>query len=182
VAIWSRAGRVRLGRIACSISSVLGLDLKNSSCSSQGWGSRSLSMALSTTGTYLSVPLCPIPCLYMGTYPIPCLYVAPVDHMVGRVPLISLFLAGNSTPTIPHKFSKHKGSGFPVGCPDSTASDGKRGSNVYEVNTWLWNFGSGKPRLGGLIVEETAIRKETVRKDQAKRFAETRRRWRADRA
>ncbi len=31
--------------------------------------------------------------------PIPCLYVAPVDHLVGRVPLIPLFLAGNLTPT-----------------------------------------------------------------------------------
>ncbi len=114
--------------------------------------------------------------------PIPCLHVAPVDYMVGRVPLIPLFLAGNSTPTIPHKFSKHKGSGFPMGYADSTASDGRRGSNVYEVNTWLWNSGPGKPRLGGLTVEKTAMRKETVRKDQAKRPAETRRRRRADRA
>ena len=109
------------------------------------------------------------------------LYVAPVDHMVGRVPLIPLFLAGNSTPTIPHKFSTHKGSGFPTGCADSAASDGRRGSRVYEVNTWLWNFGRGKPRLGGLTVKDTAMRKETVRKDQANRSAETRRRWRADR-
>jgi hypothetical protein len=65
---------------------------------------------------------------------------------------------------------------------DSAASDGRRGCNlnVYEVNTWLWNFGSGKPRLGGLTVEETAMRKKTVRKDHAKRSAETRRRRRAD--
>jgi hypothetical protein len=114
--------------------------------------------------------------------PTPFLYVAPVDHMVGRVPFTPLFLAGNSTPTIPYKFSKHKGSGFPIGCADSAASDGRRGSNVYEVNTWLWNFGSGTPRMGGLTVEETAIRKETVLKDQAKRSAETHRRRRADRA
>ncbi len=40
--------------IACSISSVSGLDLKNSSSSSQGWESRSSFSALSTTGTYLS--------------------------------------------------------------------------------------------------------------------------------
>ena len=26
----------------------------------------------------------------------------------------------------------------------------------------LWNFGSGKPRLGGLTVKETAVLKETV--------------------
>ena len=87
--------------------------------------------------------------------PILCLYVAPVDHVVGRVPLIPLFLAGNSTPTIPHKFSKSKGSGYPLGCAESAdpaASDGRRGCNVYEVNTRLWNFGRGKPSLGGLTV------------------------------
>ena len=99
---------------------------------------------------------------------------------IGRVPLLPLFLAGNSTPTIPHKFSKHKVSGFPMGCADLAASDGRRGCNVYEVNTWLWNFGCGKPRLGGRTVEETAMRKKTVRTDQAKRSAETCRRWRED--
>ena len=112
--------------------------------------------------------------------PIPCLYIAPFDHMVGRVPLFPLFLAGNSTPTIPHKFSRHKASGFPMGCADSASSDGRRGSSVYEVNTWLWNFGRGKPRLGGLTVKETAVRKKTARKDQADRSAETRRRRKAD--
>ncbi len=65
----------------------------------------------------------------------------------------------------------------------AASSDGRRGSSVYEVNSWLWN-----PRLGGLTVkpEETAVRKETVRKDQANRSAETQartsRRRRADRA
>jgi hypothetical protein len=66
--------------------------------------------------------------------PTPCLYVADVQNMVGRVPLMPLFLAGNSTPTIPHIFSKRKDSGFPYGCADAAATDGRRGSNVYEVN------------------------------------------------
>ena len=70
----------------------------------------------------------------------PCLYVAPAANnlKVGRVPLIPLFLAGNSTPTIPHLYSQHKRSGFPVGSCDTAAADGRRGSNVYEVNPWLW--------------------------------------------
>jgi hypothetical protein len=75
--------------------------------------------------------------------PTPCLYVAPAACMVGRVPLIPLFLAGNLTPTIPHKYSQHKGSGFPAGSCDTAAADGRRGSNVYEVNPWLWQFGRG---------------------------------------
>jgi hypothetical protein len=99
--------------------------------------------------------------------PTPCLYVAPVANMVGRDPLFPLYLAGNSTPTIPHKLSKHKGSGFPImmGCAasDTAAADGRRGNNVHEVNQWLWQFGRGRPRcLGGLTVEKTvtALKKD----------------------
>jgi hypothetical protein len=65
------------------------------------------------------------------------------ENMVGRAPLIPLFLAGNSTPTIPHMFSKRKDSGFPYDCADSAAADGRRGSNVYEVNLWLWQYEPG---------------------------------------
>ena len=112
--------------------------------------------------------------------PTHCLYVADVQNMVGRVPLMPLFLAGNSTPTIPHIFSKRKDSGFPYGCADAAATDGRRGSNVYEVNPWLWQFGRGKPRLGGLSVEETAERKQAHRDESHKRAVETRRRRKAD--
>jgi hypothetical protein len=42
---------------------------------------------------------------------------------------VALFLAGNSTLTIPYMFSKHKDSGFPFGCTDTSAADGRRGSN-----------------------------------------------------
>jgi hypothetical protein len=111
--------------------------------------------------------------------PTPCLYVAPAENMVGRVPLIPLFLAGNSTPTIPHVFSKRRDSGFPYGCADSAAVDGRRGSNVYEVNLWLWQFGRGKPRLGGLTVRQTAARKNAVTDARNKRAAETKRRRKA---
>ena len=80
--------------------------------------------------------------------------------MAGRVPLIPLFLAGNSTPTIPHMFSKRKDSGFPYGCTDSAAANGRWGSHVYEVNPWLLQFGRGKPHLGSLTVKETTERKK----------------------
>ncbi len=69
--------------------------------------------------------------------PTPCLYVAPAACMMGRVQLMPLFLAGNSTPTIPYKYSQHKRSGFPVGTCDTAAVDGLHGSNVYEVDPWL---------------------------------------------
>ena len=64
----------------------------------------------------------------------------------------------------------------------TAAADGQRGSNVYEVNLWLWQFGRGKPRLGGLSVEKTDDRKEAAQKELLLRGAETRRRRKADRA
>ena len=60
-----------------------------------------------------------------------CLYVAPAENMVERIPLIPLFLAGNTTPTIPHKYSKNRNSGFPMGCADAAAENGRHCSNVY---------------------------------------------------
>ncbi len=45
---------------------------------------------------------------------------------------------------------------------DTGAADGRRGSNVFEVNPWLWQFGRGKPRLGGLSYEETDDRREAT--------------------
>ena len=106
-------------------------------------------------------------------FPTPCLYVADVQNMVGRIPLMQLFLAGDLTPTIPHMFSKRKDSGFPYGCADAAATDGRRGSHVYEVTPWLWQFGLGKPRLGGLSITETSERNDAVRNAQHKRAAET---------
>ena len=84
------------------------------------------------------------------------------------------FLDDNSTLTIPHKYSKNKNSCFPAGCADSAAEDGRRGSNVYEVNPWLWQFGRGKPRLGGLTIEETLDRQDAARKASDKHRKETR--------
>ena len=61
------------------------------------------------------------------------------------------------------------------------AVGGGPGSNVYEVNPWLWQFGRGRPRLGGLSVSETEERREAVVRAGAKRSQETRRRREAAR-
>ncbi len=98
--------------------------------------------------------------------PTPCLYVAPAANMVGRVPLTPLFLAGNTTSTIPHKYRQHrdKRSSFPAsaGNCDAAAADGRSGGKVNEVNLWLWQFGRGKQRLGGLSVEKTEDRRRLL--------------------
>ena len=115
--------------------------------------------------------------------PTQILYVASCDLMLGRVPLFPCFLQGNATPTIPHKLRHLKGSAFQYGAADAAAADGRRGSNVYEVNPWLWQFGRGRPRLGGLSVSETEDTREAVvrRRAGAKRSQETRRRREAAR-
>jgi hypothetical protein len=68
-----------------------------------------------------------------------------------------------------------------MGCADTADADGRRGSNVYEVNPWLWQFGRGKPHLGGLTVEETALKKAARHKEQVKRAVETHQPRKADR-
>jgi hypothetical protein len=83
------------------------------------------------------------------------------------------FLDGNETPTIPHKYSKNKSSCFPVGCAEAAVEDGRHGSNVCEVNTWLWMFGRGKPRLGCLPIKETLDRQDSACKVSDKRQKET---------
>ena len=40
---------------------------------------------------------------------------------------------------------------------------------MYEINQLLWQFGLGKPRLGGLSVAETEEQRIAVAKDGAKR-------------
>ena len=82
--------------------------------------------------------------------PTPMLYVGPVSNVLGRVPLMPLFLRGNITPTIPHYFRNLQRSEFPYGSADDSNDSGRKGSNVYKLNQWLWEFGRGKPRFGGL--------------------------------
>ncbi len=72
--------------------------------------------------------------------PTPCLYVAPAVNMVGRVPLIPVFLAGNSTPTFRKSTASTRTLASQWGSCEPAAQDGRRGSNVYEVNTWLWHW------------------------------------------
>ena len=89
--------------------------------------------------------------------------------MLGRVPLFPCFLQGNATPTIPHKLWHLKASVFQYRISGAAAADGSRGSNVYEVNQLLWQFGRGRPCLRGLSVSETEERRKEVVRAGAKR-------------
>ena len=52
---------------------------------------------------------------------------------------------------------------------------------MYEVNPWLWQFGRGRPRLGGLSVTETEERRVLIARKGAVKSHETRRRRKAAR-
>ncbi len=68
-----------------------------------------------------------------------------------------------------------------MGSCDTAAANGWRGSNVYEVNQWLWQLERGKPRLGGLSVEKTSARKKAAQNErQLLRGAESSWRHKAD--
>ncbi len=77
-----------------------------------------------------------------------CLYAA---NMVGRVPLMPLFLAGNSTLNIPHHYSKYKGSGFPIGCAHTAAVAGRCGSNMYKLNPCCHCYSLAATLAGGIL-------------------------------
>ena len=68
-----------------------------------------------------------------------------------------MFLSCNSTLTIPHQLRHLRHSQLPHCCTDTSNESGRKGSNIYELNQWLWEFGLGKPpsRLGGLSAAET---------------------------
>ena len=53
---------------------------------------------------------------------------------------------------------------------------------LIEVNLWLWSFARGKPRLGGLSVEQTFERQVAANEASKERAAENSRRRKADKA
>ncbi len=77
------------------------------------------------------------------------------------------FLDGNATSTIPHKYSSLQRDAFECSCADGAGLTSLRDSHIYEINTWLWNFGQWlpQPRVGGLSVAKT---EKILRKFQSK--------------
>jgi hypothetical protein len=89
---------------------------------------------------------------------VPTFYIGRVEDLICQVPLIPCFLDGNAsyaTPTIPHKYCNRQKDAFECGCAHGAGPTSRRGSHVYEINTWLWNSGRPQPRMGGLSVAKT---------------------------
>ena len=106
--------------------------------------------------------------------PVPTLYVGKAEDLLGRVPLFPCFLNGNATSTIPNKYAGRQKQAFEFGCADGAGQGSRRGSHVYEINAWLWNFGRPQPRIGGLSVAKTEGVCSQFRTESARRAAETR--------
>ena len=106
--------------------------------------------------------------------PVPTLYIGRVGDLLGRVPLFPCHLDGNITSTIPHKYAPRQKQAFEYGCADGSGQGSRRGSHVYEINTWLWNFGRPQPRIGGLSVTKIEGVRSQSRTESARRAAETR--------
>ena len=103
------------------------------------------------------------------------LYVGRIQDLLGRVPLIPCFLDGNATSTIPHKYASRQKTAFECGCADGPGPASRKGSHVYEINTWLWSFGRPQPRVGGLSVSKAQRLRMASRSEAAKRGWVTRR-------
>ena len=82
--------------------------------------------------------------------PVPILYVGRFGDLLGRVPLFPGSLDENTTSSIPHRYALRQKQAFAFGRADRSGQGSRRGSHVYEINTWLWNFGRPQPRFGGL--------------------------------
>ena len=84
---------------------------------------------------------------------LPSLYLCRAENVLGRVPMMPCFVAGNSTPTLPHQFGDRDGA-----VADTSAGRGN-GSRLYELNLWMWRYGRGQP-LHVTVAEAEQRRKE----------------------
>jgi hypothetical protein len=103
-----------------------------------------------------------------------------VEDLLGLLPLFPCFIDGNSTSTIPYMYTLRQKQALEFGCADGQGPASRRGSHVYEINTWLWNFGRPQPRVGGLSVAKT----ERIRRQSRSEIdSETSRRaWETEKA
>ncbi len=92
------------------------------------------------------------------------------EDLLCWVPLIPCFLDRDSTKTIPHKYSSRQRDAFECDCADGAGPNLLKGSHVYKINTWLWNFGRPQSRVGGLSVAKTEKISWKSRSKPAKRL------------
>ena len=68
-----------------------------------------------------------------------------------------------------YKYNSRQKDAFEYCCADGAGPNSRRGSHVYEINTWLWNFGRPQPRVDGLSVSKTEKIRMKSRSEASKR-------------
>jgi hypothetical protein len=91
----------------------------------------------------------------------PWLCVLPVNHILGRVPLMKAYLCGSSSPTIPRAFSHYKQTYFKYGHADRNGMEGT-GSPLFMLNVHMWQF--GRPQARTVSVQQCWANKERAQK------------------
>ena len=105
---------------------------------------------------------------------LPCLYICPVKNVLGRVPMIPCFVAGNTQPTIPHRFARGGRAVLGAGAAD-TRPDSGNGSRLYELHLWMWRYGRGQVRRVS-VAKAMEARVKRLREARARAGATSKRR------
>ncbi len=74
-----------------------------------------------------------------------------------------------------YKYAALQKQAFEFGCVDaSQGPTSRRGSHVYEINNWPWNFGRPQPRVGRLSIAKKKMIRRQPRSETSLRAWETR--------
>ena len=95
----------------------------------------------------------------------PSLYLCLAGNVLGRVPMLPCFVAGNKHPTLPHSIGSRQGA-----VADTRPGAGN-GSRLYELSPWMWRYGRGQPRK--VSVEDAEARRQERLSEARRRSAET---------
>ena len=71
----------------------------------------------------------------------PWLIVLPINHILGRVPLMKAYLEGSDSPTIPSSLARHGQVYFRHGHADRAGSSKGTGSRLFMLNVHMWQYG-----------------------------------------
>ena len=103
----------------------------------------------------------------------PSLYLCPAGNVLGRVPMLPCFVAGNKHPTLPHSIGSRQGA------VADTRPDAGNGSRLYELSPWMWRYGRGQPRK--VSVADAEARRRERMSEARRQAAETVKRQRDQR-
>ena len=78
--------------------------------------------------------------------------VLPINHILGRVPLMKAYLEGSDSPTIPSSLARHNNVYFRHGHADRAGSGKGTGSRLFMLNVHMWQYGRPQPRT--ISIEE----------------------------